>query len=315
MNIITKADKKRRRVAAIGMWDGVHRGHRFLIDYLLLEAGNRGLTPAVVTFSDHPKRVVSPEQAPQMLSTLSDRVEALGAAGVVDVIMLTFNERMRRQSARKFLERLKKSFGVDTLVVGYNNRFGHERADGLKEYQAIGKEIGLEIVAAPEYKGIGEESVSSSKIREKLYSGQIEDAARMLGRPYSLRGIVVEGKHLGRTIGFPTANLRSTSGMALIPGSGVYAAFVTTPDGVRRPAVVNIGVRPTVDNSDEAASPELSVEIHIPGFTGYLYDDELLLEFIHRLRDERRFETLDDLRQAISLDVSETLRRLAADIK
>lgn len=314
MNIITKADKKRRRVAAIGMWDGVHRGHRFLIDHLLLEAGMRGLTPAVVTFSDHPKRVVDPEHAPLMLSTLADRVEALGAAGIVDVILLSFNDRMRRQSARKFLERLKKSFGVDALVVGFNNRFGHERADGLKEYYAIGREIGLEIIPAPEYTGIDGLSVSSSKIREHLNAGRVEEASRMLGRPFSLRGIVVEGKHLGRTIGFPTANLRPSSHMTLIPSSGVYATFVTTPDGTRRPAVVNIGVRPTVDNPD-LSDPELSVEIHIPGFTGYLYDDELLLEFIHRLRDEKRFDNLEDLRRAISLDVSDTLRRLVADIK
>ena len=314
MNIITKADRRRRRVAAIGMWDGLHLGHRFLIDYLLLEARNRGLTPAVVTFSDHPKRVVDPEKAPMMLSTLTDRVDALGAQGVVDIILLSFNERMRRQSARKFLERLKKSFGVDTLVVGFNNRFGHDRADGLKEYQAIGNEIGLEVVAAPEYRNPDNQTISSSTIREHVAAGRVEEAGRLLGHPYGLRGIVVEGKHLGRTMGFPTANLRPSATNILIPGTGVYATYVTTPDGKRRPAVVNIGFRPTVDNP-ELSSPELSIEIHIPGFTGYLYDDELLVEFMHRLRDEQRFKDINQLRKAIGLDVSDTLRRLAADIK
>ncbi len=309
MNIITKADKKRRRVAAIGMWDGVHRGHRFLIDYLLLEGQNRGLTPAVVTFSDHPRRLVDPERAPRLLSTLDDRMEALGRAGIEDVILLSFNERMRRQSARKFLERLKKSFGIDTLVVGFNNRFGRDCTDGLNEYKVVGQEIGLDVVGAPEFKGVGNKAVSSSIVRQRLAEGHVEEAAEMLGRPFELLGTVVEGIRLGRTLGFPTANLRLAADYLIVPGNGVYACFVTTPDGVRRPAVVNVGYRPTVDNTD-TDTPALSVEIHIPDFSGYLYDDELNVEFISRLRDEKQFKNTDMLARAIAADIKKALKIL-----
>lgn len=303
MNIITKADKKRRRVVAIGMWDGVHRGHRFLIDYLILEGRNRRLTPSVVTFSDHPLRIVDPERAPRLLTAINDRMDLLGAAGVEDAIVLSFNERMRHQTARKFLERLHKSFGVDLLVVGFNNRFGHNRKGSLEEYREIGREIGLEVIGAPEFKGT-DEAVSSSVIRDYLAKGDVVKAAELLGRPYTLRGIVVEGNRLGRTLGFPTANVRPTSELTIVPGNGVYAVTVTTPDGIRRPAVLNIGHRPTVSAEHDAAGEgPVSIEVHIPDFTGYLYDDELAIEFDRRLRDEKQFDSLEALKKAIAADV------------
>lgn len=311
MNVITKTDKTRRRVAAIGMWDGLHRGHRFLIDFLLREAGARSLTPAVITFSDHPKRLVAPDEAPALLSTLDDRVNSLADAGIDDVILLTFTDSLRHMNARKFLEKLKKNYAIDTLIVGFNNRFGHNRADGLNEYRQVGDEIGLEILAAPEFKDPDSETVSSSTVRRLLADGNVEKAADLLTRPYMLRGIVVEGKRLGRSIGYPTANLKPCSPNSLIPGNGVYAAFVTTPDGMRRPAVVNIGVRPTVDNPDSADSEPLrSVEAHIPAFNGYLYDDEITVEFVHRIRDERKFKNLDKLKAAIAGDIRIALNRL-----
>lgn len=312
MNIIRKSDKKRRRVAAIGMWDGVHRGHRFLIDYLTLEARARGLAATVVTFTDHPRRLVNPESSPMMLDTLDDRLDRLSEAGVDDVVLLEFNKSLRRSTARRFLERLHKSYGIDVLVVGFNNRFGHNRKDGIEDYRRIGDDIGLEIVEAPEYRGSGTH-VSSSVIREHLLAGRPEKAAELLGRPFTLRGIVVEGKRLGRQLGFPTANLKPSSSLTIIPGPGVYAGHVTTPDGARRPAVVNVGFRPTVDNS-LLVSPDLSIEVHIPDFSGYLYDDEIAVEFAKRLRDERRFKDLDKLRRAIADDVSH-LRRWAEGLK
>lgn len=307
MNVLRKADRRRHRVAAIGMWDGVHRGHRFLIDYLLLEAGNRTLTPAVVTFAEHPKRLVNPEKAPRLLSTLEDRLGLLEDAGVEDVILLTFNNTLRRSTARRFLDRLHKSYGIDVLVVGFNNRFGHNRVDGINEYRRIGDEIGLEVIEAPEFKG-SDMHVSSSAIRDQLAAGHVEKAAEMLGRPYMMRGVVVEGNRLGRTLGFPTANLRPSVEEAVLPGGGVYAGYVSTPDGERRPAVINIGYRPTVKaenqtKQDSERDDRLSIEVHIPNFTGYLYDDEITVEFVARLRDEKRFKSLDKLKDAIAADV------------
>ncbi|MDE6394766.1 MAG: riboflavin biosynthesis protein RibF, partial [Duncaniella sp.] len=206
MNLITKQDTSARRIAAVGMYDGVHAGHRFLIDYLGVEARSRGLVPAVVTFSRHPLTVVRPLQAPALLNTLEQRVSLLGEAGAQDVILLSFNDALRRMSAREFLGALKRKFAIEALVLGFNNRFGHDRPDSMDQYKALGQEIGVEVITAPEYRGPGA-PVSSSAIRRHLMEGRPEEAARLLGGNYTLRGKVINGKRLGRTLGFPTANL------------------------------------------------------------------------------------------------------------
>lgn len=299
MRIINKSDTSRRRIAAVGMYDGVHAGHKFLIDYLRLEAGNRGLTPSVITFSRHPLSLVRPLEAPGLLTSLEDRVRRLGGAGVEDIIILTFNDRLRYKSARDFLAMLHDSYGIDTLVLGFNNRFGHDRPQSLEDYRAIGSEVGVEVIPAPEYRGAGA-PVSSSVIRSHLLTGKPEKAAEALGYPYGLRGLVIKGRQLGRTLGFPTANLMITDKDLLIPKPGAYAVYVTTPDGVRRPAMVNIGFRPTV--SETEGQGEISIEAHIFDFKGYLYDEEVLIEFIRFLRPERRFSSTEKLREQLERD-------------
>lgn len=310
MNLIKRADKKKRRIAAIGMYDGVHPGHRFLIDYLTVEARSRGLVPAVVTFTEHPLSIVRPEAAPGLLTSLDERLALLGQAGIEDCILLKFDDSIRRKSARQFLSMLNERYGIKALVVGFNNRFGHDRVDGIEQYRQIGGEIGMDIIQAPEYKGKCA-PVSSSIIRGYISSGDIENANRALDRNYSFNGIVVEGNRLGRSIGFPTANLRLTDNRRLLPKDGVYAVYATTPDGKRRPAMLNIGFRPTVSERKFGVK-ERSIEVHIIGFKGYLYDEELKIEIVRFMRDERRFGSLDELKSQLKADLKNISKTLNA---
>lgn len=308
MNIITKSDTSRRRIAAVGMYDGVHAGHQFLIDYLRREAASRGLTPAVITFTRHPLTVVRPLEKPGLLTSLEDRLSRLESAGIDDIILLTFNDKIRFKSAREFLSGLRKTYGVDALVLGFNNHFGHDRPQTFADYVKIGSEVGVDIISAPEYRGPGS-PVSSSAIRRLLLDGKPEKAAEALGYTYALRGIVVEGRKLGRQLGFPTANIRISDSDLLIPKPGVYAAIVVTPDGERRQAMVNIGYRPTV--TDPATAAEPSLEAHILDFKGYLYEEEVTIRFVSYLRSECRFDTTEMLREQLVKDAAAVRKLLA----
>lgn len=305
--ILSRGNTRRRRIAAVGMYDGVHRGHRFLIDYLRLEATQRQLTPSVITFSHHPKTVVDPDAVPPSLTSPEEKNRMLEEVGADDVIILDFDSKMRRMTARQFLTMLRRRWAIDTLVVGFNNRFGRDRVDGIEQYREIGREIGLDVIEAPEYKGVGA-PVSSSAIRKYLSEGKIAEANEALGRPYMLQGKVVDGRHLGRTLGFPTANISPDPADAALPAIGVYAALAETPDGAIHPAVVNIGRRPTVE-ADPATAP-ISIEAHIIDYAGYLYGSTLKISFIARLRDERRFPSVDKLRRALEADCRRALTLL-----
>lgn len=309
MNLITKPDISARRIAAVGMYDGVHTGHRFLIDYMGVEARSRGLRPAAVTFTRHPLSLIRPLEAPGLLGSLETRVRQLGAAGAKDVILLSFNDSMRRLKAADFLKMLKDSFAIDALVLGFNNHFGHDGVNTLEQYRTIGREVGVEVIPAPEYKGPGA-PVSSSSIRKLLADGNVLEAGLKLGYTYALRGRVKSGKHLGRTLGFPTANLEPYDRSNIIPRPGVYAAWVTTPDGKRRESVVNIGFRPTVDEGMSDSKPELTIEAHIIDYTGYIYDEEITVEFIDFLRPERRFPSTARLSAQVKEDIATALKRL-----
>lgn len=307
MDLITSPDKRQRRMAAVGMYDGVHLGHRFLIDFLKAQARERGLSSAVVTFDRHPRQVVRPLEAPRLLTTLYQRASLLEQAGVDECIVVPFTERTQQLSARDFLAWLRDRYGVQALVVGFNNRFGHDRAEGLEEYRATARSLGMEIVDAPEYAG-ADAPISSSRIRECLQRGDLEGANRRLGHPYQLVGRVRRGRGLGRSLGYPTANIEPALDNALLPRAGVYAAVATTPDGERRPAMVNIGTCPTVCPED--AHAPLTVEAHILGFMGYIYDEEVTLDFMARLRDERKFPSREALAKQLA-DDEKAVRKLS----
>lgn len=286
-----------RKAATIGMFDGVHAGHRFLLHRLIDEALSRKLEPSVVTFSNHPLGVVRPGAVVPLLSDAREKIRLIEQEGINDCLMLDFDRRLQSMSAYGFMEMLHSDHAIDLLLLGFNNRFGSDRGLGIDDYKALGKKCGVEVLQAPEFL-IGGETVSSSVVRNMIASGDVERAAQMLGRPYSISGIVVPGRQLGRTIGFPTANLQPLSEEKIMPREGVYAARAITADGLSCPAMVNIGHRPTVDGP---GAPE-SIEAHLIGIDKNLYGQQLSLEFISYLRSERKFDTVAALRSQLSLD-------------
>lgn len=283
----------------VGTFDGVHRGHREVVDFLTSQSAGRGLRPVVITFEPHPLSVVAPERAPGLLELPSEREDILRSLGT-DVIVLQFNEKLRRLSAAQWIGRLAVEYNARLLVTGYDNTFG---SDGMSmnfaDYRRLGESQGIEVIEAPVVEG-----VSSTLIRRALGAGDVATAATMLGRPYAVSGEICHGRELGRQLGFPTANLL-TDPRLLLPAPGVYAADAVTADGGRHRAVVNIGVSPTVREG-----LPLSVEAHLIDFTGNLYGTTLHLDFLHRLRDERKFGGISELKAGIAADV-----RAAREIK
>ena len=292
-----QTDDKAGRMAAVGMFDGVHLGHRHLLGELREEARRRGLCPLAVTFPCHPLGCIRPGREPRLLSEPEEKRALMEALGV-EVAMLPFTPALRDTSAAGFLSLLRDRFGAEAMLLGFNNRFGHDAPADFNDYVALARGCGIEMVQGTEFDLAGEGAVSSSAIRRALGEGDVAHARRMLGRPYRLTGTVVGGKRIGRSIGFPTANIAPPSERKLIPAAGVYAALATLPDGSRREAVVNIGNNPTVNGHD---GPQ-TVEAHLIGFENEIYGQPLTLDFAERLRGERRFPSLEALSAQIAAD-------------
>ncbi len=288
-----------KTIATVGMFDGVHRGHRDLLRRLSEEGAVRGLAPAVITFDAHPLALIAPEKAPLSLMTVDDKVAAIRAEGVDRVDVLKFDNALRALTAEQFMERLRDHYDVEALLLGFNHRFGSDRIDDIAHYQAIGRKLGMEVIRADELNDPSSPGLCSSSIRQALVEGDIATANAMLGRPYRLVGRVVSGHRLGRTIGFPTANIVAVDSRQLIPANGVYAADVILTSGERVRAMVNIGVRPTVDTS---ANPVVSIEVHLIDWSGDLYGATLAVDFLARLRSEMRFPSLAALRTQLIAD-------------
>lgn len=277
------------RIAVTGTFDGVHRGHQFLLHALKAEAKSRGLEPVAITFARHPLATLRPEQAPPELT--QDKAALLHQEGV-EVITLDFDD-LRHLTATEFLAMLRREYDVEAFLLGFNNRIGCDRV-GIDS--GISELSGVKILPAAEHPS---EAISSTAIRQALADGRIGDANRMLGRPYAVTGEVVHGRQLGRTIDFPTANIAVPPHLAL-PEEGVYVGEI---DGRR--CVVNVGRRPTVEGTNNAP---LSIEAHILGFKGDLYGRALTLQFLHRLRGEKKFNSIDELKQAIAADAEAAKR-------
>ena len=286
-------------IATIGFFDGVHIGHCHLIKMLKKVARERGVKSCVITFDRHPRQVVQPEWCPEMLTTLDEKKQLLEATGIDRCEVLHFDREMANQSARDFmLHTLKERLGVSILATGYDNRFGHNRSEGFNDYVRYGKEIGIEVIRGDELTD-GSNNVSSSSIRRMLKEGKIEDATRCLGDEYTITGTVVAGEHIGRTIGFPTANIRPNDSNKLIPEKGVYAVDVWSEneDFSSRRAMLNIGTRPTFDGK------ATTIEVHIPHFEGNLYGKTLTIAFIKKTRDERKFDSPEALVEQLNKDL------------
>lgn len=292
------------RTATIGFFDGVHRGHAFLLQQVREEARRRGQQSLAVTFAAHPRSVLSAAEAPSLLTSPSEKLRLLAAQGMDACAVLDFSPELAALTARRFMEEyLRDRFGVRCLVIGYDHRFGSDRAACFADYVAWGRAAGIDVVQAAELPADGLH-VSSSAIRRYLAAGDVEHARLCLGRSYSLGGTVVGGRHVGHTLGFPTANLRPDDARLLLPRCGVYAAWAEAGGG-RHAAMVNIGRRPTLDNGDD-----ITVEAHLIGFCGDLYGQVLTLRFEHRMRDERAFAGTDDLRWQLERDARQTLEML-----
>lgn len=294
--------------ATIGFFDGVHRGHKFVVERLRNVALKTGLQSAVITFTEHPQKVLKGGQLP-LLTTYEERIGLLKEQHVDEIFAFNF-EIIREMTAEEFMRILYHQCGVELLMMGYDHRFGSDRLTRQEDYQAAADRIGLSLVFLPESslqecesadkaltQAAGAVVPSSTKIRRALQAGLIEEANEMLGYAYPLSGEVVEGRHLGRTIGFPTANI-DIADDKLCPASGVYAATITDAElGFEdRPVLVNIGSNPTVGGR------RITVEAHIPDWDGDLYGHRLTVRLRRYLRAEKKFPSMDALKEQINKD-------------
>ena len=285
------------RIATIGFFDGVHTGHRFLFAQLCSEGKARGLDPLIITFDTHPRTVLQSDFVPQLLTSFAERKALLDSYG--EVLVLPF-EKIRPLTAEGFLRFLHDSFGVSVLLMGYDHRFGSDKLRKASDYRKVGEECGVEVLTMREFMN-GEWHVSSTEIRLALQNGNIAVANELLGRPWSLRGNVVHGNGLGRTLGFPTANIRPDDPYKIIPKAGVYSVEVQGDSIQWTKGICNIGTNPTVGNS------QTTIEVHIPSFSGDLYGQSLEIRFLRFMREERQFDNLETLRRQIKADVDNIL--------
>ena len=295
--------------AAVGFFDGVHRGHRYLIDQIKAEAERRGLLPMVVTFEEHPRLALSHTRYwPELLTTNEQKLQLLEQAGLSAVAMLHFDHAMSMLTSREFMEQiLLQELGVRCLLVGYDHHFGSDLSSGFKDYVRQGRELGIEVLRERPFE-VDELRVSSSATRRFLTGGNVEMARACLGRPYLLEGTVVEGHHAGTLMGYPTANLQPDCADQMVPGRGVYDALAEI-GGFTYMAMVNIGWRPTLDNGTDQ-----SIEAHLLDYTGGpLYGAHLQLRFYRRVRDEQRFASIEALQAQLAVD-ADNVRAMLSEV-
>ncbi len=282
-------------VATIGFFDGVHLGHQYLINGLKEWAEKFQLPSAVITFPVHPRQVLHASYQPKLLNSFPEKIENLQRTGVDYCIVLDFTYELSLYSAAEFISLLANKYHVKGLLIGYDHRFGHDRAEGFDQYVEYGKQVGMTVIKAMPYDGENTK-VSSSLIRNLLSEGDVEQAACLLTYPYRLEGHIVSGYRMGRTIGFPTANIAVDTPNKLLPKEGVYAVWVSLL-GKRYKGMLYIGKRPTLQNGDNQ-----TVEVHILDFDGDIYDDLISVFFMYRVRENIKFDGMEALRDQLIKD-------------
>ena len=292
---LARAKPVKDTLLTIGVFDGVHLGHKHLLGELKKEAKKRDWLSGVVTFRQHPQAVLSPETRLPFLTDLAERSHRLKEAGVDEVIVLSFTRDLSRLSATGFLGRLKEHLRMRGLVIGYDFALGLKREGNTETLRTLGEEMGFSVSVIPPVTA-GDEVVSSTAIREALSRGDMERVSKLLGRHFRLHGRVVTGASRGRGLGFPTANLAVDPGQAL-PPDGVYVTRAYIGKG-SHPAMTNIGRRPTFTEAERA------IEVYLLDFEGNVYDREMSIDLIHYLRGEKQFTTAEELKQQIAADVA-----------
>ena len=293
----------------IGAYDGVHLGHRQVVERVRREAADLGVASAVVTFDQHPASIVRPESAPKLLTDLDQKIELLGDTGVDYVLIVRFDEERAEESATDFVrEVLVGCLSTRAVVVGHDFHFGYKRRGNVALLQEMGAELGFDVTGVTLFsEGPGGQPISSTRIRSLLAEGAVKDASLLLGRLHQVRGVVVHGDERGRLLGFPTANLAVPSTIA-VPADGVYAGWYVRPGGSRLPAALSLGRRPTFYEREDTSL----LEAHVLDFDGDLYGEEARVEFADRIRGQVRFETVEALVEQMGSDVEKCRALLGA---
>ena len=287
----------RKVCVAIGVFDGVHLGHQQVIRQTIANAVQHEAISVVITFDRHPSAVLAPQHAPPLIYPLEKKLESIASLGVDSTLLIHFDKAFSELTAERFVRELVRDFGqIHSICVGNDFCFGRGRTGNVSFLQELGKELkftvhGLACVS------LNEMVISSTRVREAVRTGNLDFAGQMLGRPYSLTGRIIKGDQLGRTFGFPTANLDVTG--LVLPPNGVYAAHAEVVGKTYR-AVVNMGYRPTL----KCPEPRLQVEAHLLDFSEDIYGEMMELVFLDKLRDEQRFPSIDALKAQIRLDIA-----------
>ncbi|HLX94428.1 MAG TPA: bifunctional riboflavin kinase/FAD synthetase [Verrucomicrobiae bacterium] len=287
----------RKICLAIGVFDGVHLGHQQIIRQTITDARQHDALALVLTFDRHPNTIVAPDRVPPLIYSLPQKLRAVGSCGVDTLLLIHFDEPFSRQTGEEFIRGLTREMGpIQSLCVGADFVFGHQRSGNVPLLKKLGGEIGFTVhgLAAVSLDG---QIVSSTRIREFIRAGDLDAVSQMMGRPYAISGRVIQGQRLGQQLGFPTANLE-VAGLAL-PPNGVYAGQ-TNVDGKAYRTALNIGLRPTVSPGSQV----LHVEAHLMNFNGNLYNRELEVEIGDKLREEKKFASAAELREQIALDIA-----------
>ena len=276
-------------VATIGFFDGVHPGHRFLLDEMIDVSKKRGLPSAIITFSTHPRVVLHSDYQPKLLNSFDEKIELLSKTGVDYIVVMDFTTELASLTAHEFITGvLADKLHVKTLLIGYDHRFGYQRVEGFEQYVVYGRECGMEVVMASSYSDKGM-VVSSSVVRSLIGSGDVATASQLLGYPYHLKGHVVDGQKLGRSIGFPTANIAVDERFKVIPHYGSYAVRIII-DGKRHDGMLYVGSRPTLNDDDV-----VSIEANIFDFSDDIYGQKVTVEFVDFIREDMKFDSIDEL--------------------
>ena len=288
--------------ASIGFFDGVHRGHRFLLQEIKKIAEQTDTYSAVITFRNHPGKFINPDMQLNLLSTFEEKMELLADEKLDYCFVLDFNEEIKNLTAGQFItDIIKTRLNASYLLIGYDHKFGKDRDCGFEDYVRIGSELGIEVIKEPDYSPLGEH-ISSSEVRRSLAKGDVNKAAGLLSYNYHIKGKVVTGHQIGRTIGFPTANIETLDFEKMIPSEGVYVVN-TLIDGNLFYGILNIGNRPTIHKHGEK-----TIEVHLFDFKDNIYDKTLTVNFLHFLRGEKKMNSLEELKDQISKDKSQAIK-------